>query len=111
MIDALLNHTVTVQAESVAADALKGIVPTYADLYANIPARIEDARDSQTEELRQKQIFATHRIFCQLPGPINANRAGVRFEGKFGRVVAHDPRRELGGIPTFDVLMVEEVEP
>lgn len=111
MISGFFNNTVTIQQETVGSDALKGLVPQYADKYADVPARIEDLNFGQQEKLMQLQNFSKRRVFCQLPGPIDDNRTGVVCEGKFHRLTKHDTRRAIGGLPAFDVLYLEDVVP
>lgn len=111
MIEDLFNHTATVQKETVGHDALKGILPQYADLYADVPGRFDDLNQAQQELLLQRQIIAQHWFKCQLPGPIDENRFGLVFNGQFYRGAFAQTRLTMGGIPTFDLLYVTKVVP
>lgn len=53
MIDGFFNGTAAIQRQTTAADALKGIVAAYVDLYPDVPVRVEDVTDVQREALAQ----------------------------------------------------------
>jgi len=110
-IEALLaGDLITVQAPTIGSDpSAGGTFTPWVNLYASIPARVEDASAHQMLAYAMQGMHITHRIFTQQSGIVNGHRI-ITSTGLVVRVVGVQFRRGgLGSIPDYYVITGEEI--
>ena len=107
----LSNDTITVQDPVVLRDRSGG--PTQASwntVYANVPARVEDASARQVLRYAAYSTEVSHIVFTEQAGIGKPQRIRTS-DGRYLRVTGVKKHRGLGGIQTYYAVLCIETRP
>jgi head-tail adaptor len=104
----LAADTVTVQRPTNTKDAAAGRVTTWAAVYSNVPARVEDTNSHQRLAFAQTGLIVSHVVYTRQEGIQNGDRV-IDSLGRVLRVVGFQFFRALGTIPSHWMILCEQV--
>ena len=104
----LAADSMTVQRPASTADAAGGRVTSWPAVYSGVPCRVQVANADQRTQFEQLEMKVTHQVFTQLADIENGDRM-VISDGRTLRVVGDAKRQQLGTIPTFFMVMAEQI--
>lgn len=106
----LAKDTATLQRRVETAGTSGGIVPSWVDVTASVPGRLEDAKAETKKLYAADNIVVTHTWFTE-----NGNgRIGDRWlssDGRYIKIAGVRKRRGIGSMSTFYTYDCTEVRP